>query len=223
MANTTLNGYPIMKARVLRPRVGLWTAELVADAQTASQLPQGGTGTLVTNGGTFTFKGTILRGDAYAQNVTLRMVGGQNGLGKLVTPRFYRGVQVSQPLNDALKDAGESLSGTSIPEDLATQLPFWSMVQQSASEALSSLADAAGGGCVWRTLVDGTVFFGVDGFAQSALTDFELIDYMPLEGIQVIASEAPKVNPGETFNGRPVSVVEHFIADADSRVRIWFE
>lgn len=225
MANSTLNGFPVMQARISRPRVGNWVAELALDAQVASQLPAGASGTLVTDGGALTFQGIILpgRADAYAQNVTLRMVGGSNGLGNLTTPRFYAGVSVSQPLGDVLKDAQLSLSSTASSGALGTALQFWALVKHAAALALTNLADAVGGGCVWRVLPDGSVFFGVDTFQASALVDFELIDYMPLEGLQVISSEAPDVNPGESFNGRNVSTVVHEINADGSRIKLWYE
>jgi hypothetical protein len=223
MGNSTVNGVNVMKGRIQRPRVGNWVAELVADAQDTSSLQEGTAASLVTDGGTFTFTGTILRSDAYAQNVSLRVVGGSNGLANLTKPRFYSGVPVSQPLGDALSDAGETLSGASIPAQLSQGLAFWTMVQQQASQQLSLLANAAGGGCVWRVMPDGSVFFGVDGFSPTALSDYELISYLPLEKLQEIASEAPTINPGESFNGFNVSTVEHVLRAEDSRVRLWFE
>lgn len=223
VANSTINGSPVIQGRISRPRVGNWTAEIVVDAQTAAKIQTGAAATLLTDGGALTFIGTVLRSDAYANNVTLRMVGGTNKLAALTKPRFYQGVQLIQPLQDALSDAGYKLSQASTPAAVNTPLGFWTMVEQPVAEALTSMADAAGADVVWRILSDGSVFFGEDGFIQSALTDFELIDYMPLEGLQVIASEAPDVNPGESFNGRHVSVVEHLLSTEASRVRLWYE
>lgn len=212
-----------MQARIARPRAGNWVAEVVVDAAVASQLPQGAAASLVTDGGALTFAGTILRADSYAANITLRMVGGSNRLSNAAKPRFYAGVQVQQPLQDVLGDAGYSLSPTSMPSALQFHIAFWAMVHQPVSEALSSLAQAVGPDVVWRVLNDGTVFFGQDQFLASALTNYQLIDYMPLEGIQVISSETPDVNPGESFNGRNVSKVEHVITPDASRIRLWYD
>lgn len=223
MADASINGYPVIEARVTRPRVGLWIAEVVVDVSTAEQLQAGTRATLLTDGESLSFQGTVFRSDAYAQGVTLRMIAGSGKMSTNVKPRFYAGATVAQPVSDALSDAGEVLATSSIPAALATPLTFWSMLQQPASDALSSLADAAGGGCVWRALADGSIYFGADGYPPSALTTFELIAYMPMEKLQVIASESPTVNPGENFNGFDVSVVQHKIDANGSRVTIWYE
>lgn len=223
MANWLLSGVPVMVGRLTRPRAGNWVAELQVDAASASGLSGGNAATLVTDGGALTFQGTVLRGDVYAQNVTLRLVGGANGLVREVTPRFYRGVQLGQPLRDALGDAGEQLSGTAQAVSTGLHLDFWAAVRQPASEALTSLAEAAGPDVVWRVLPDGTVFFGADGFPESALVEFDLTMWRPLEKMQEIASETPQVHPGETFNGFRVSTVVHSLTPNASRVTLWYE
>jgi hypothetical protein len=223
VANWLLSGVPVMAGRVTRPRAGNWVAELQVDAASASGFSGGNAATLVTDGGALTFRGTVLRGSAYAQNVTLRLVGGANGLARPVTPRFYRGVQLGQPLWDALDDAGEVLSATAQAAATSLHLGFWTAVRQPASEALTSLAEAAGPDVVWRVLPDGTVFFGADGFPESALVEFDLTQYRPLEKMQEIASEAPLVHPGETFNGFRVSTVVHTLTPNASRVALWYE
>lgn len=222
MASWELNGIPVMQGKVTRPRSGNWVAELQVDAATVTAIEDGALATLKVDQ-EVVLTGTVLRSGAYVQNVTLRLVGGRNGLGKLVHPRFYRGVPLSQVLQDVLDDAGEALSGTSTPEALGLVLPFWTMVEQPVGEALTSLADAAGAAVVWRVQADGSIFLGADGFAPSALVDFDLVEFMPLEGIQVIATEAPDVHPGERFNDRDVSVVEHLLSPDGSRVRLFYE
>lgn len=223
MGNSTVNGFNVVQGRITRPRAGNWVAELVADAQTPEDLPEGAAATLITDGGALTFTGTIYRSADYAEQVSLRVVGGSNGLSTVVKPRFYSGVTAQKPLTDALSDAGEKLSGSSIPGDLGTNLAFWTMVAQQASQQLTLLANAAGPKCVWRVLKDGTVFFGTDGFPATALSDYELIHYLPHEKLQEIASEDPVINPGESFNGFDVSVVEHVLGAEKSRLRLWFE
>lgn len=222
MASWELNSIPVMQGKVTRPRAGNWVAELQVDAATAATIEDGALATLKVDQ-EVVLTGTVLRSGAYGQNVTLRLVGGRNGLGRLVHPRFYRGVPLAQVLQDVLDDAGEALSGTSMPEALGLVLVFWTMVEQPAAEALTSLAEAAGAAVVWRVQADGSVFLGADGFAPSALVDFDLVESMPLEGIQVIATEAPDVHPGERFNDRDVSVVEHLLSPDGSRVRLFYE
>lgn len=221
MSNATVNGLAIVSANVTRPRVGNWSAELVVDVETAAQLAVGAAASIAL--GDLTFNGTVTRGGAYAQKVSVRVVGGKNGLGKDCQPRFYRGTPLSQPLADVLKDAGESLSADAQPTVLQAQLDVWTTLQRRCSSELASLCTAAGADVVWRVQPDGSVYVGQDGFAPSQLQDFVLVDSTPLEGSQLIAAESPDVHPGESFNGFKVSDVEHLVDAGGSRVKLWFE
>lgn len=223
MSNVLINNLPVLEARLQVPRCGNWTADVIVDSVTASQIGLGSAAKLELAGGALPFQGTVYRVDTYADTVSLRLVGGSNGLAKECKPRFYSNVQVSVPLADILSDTGSKRSDTSDAVALAAELPFWALIQQPAAEALTLLADSATDGAVWRVLADGTVFFGVDGFAPSDLEDYELIDYLPQDGMQVIAAEVPNVSPGQSFAGRKVSAVEHRINAQDSRARLWFE
>lgn len=223
MSNVAINSLPVIEARLQVPRFGAWTSDVVVDAETAARVSVGSSVRLTLGNGAMSFMGTVFRGDAYAQTVTLRVVGGANGLAKKCHARFYNGCAIRLPVRDLLADAGESLSPQSDQSALGAQVSMWSMLRQDVAIALSSLAMAAPFGTVWRVQADGTVFFGVDAYALSALKDFELIDYMPQEGMQVIAAEVPSVFPGETFNNRHVSVVEHVISPDRSRAKVWFE
>jgi hypothetical protein len=223
--NVQVNGLPVLEARLTLPRTGAWSAELVIDVLTAQQLGNGGPAaiTIADDNATdpLSFSGTILRSDAYAEGVSLRVQGGKRGLNKTTSPRFYSSVQAGQPLTDILGDGGESASSTS--NATAVPLPFWTLIEQRVSQALSLLATSAGDEVVWRVLPDGTIFFGTDAFQATALTEFELIDYRPLDGFQVLASELPDLYPGESFNGFNVDVVEHVVNAKGNRARVWFQ
>lgn len=221
MSNCTINGLAVISARVQRPRAGNWVAELVVDVETAAQLAVGAAAALVI--GDLQLSGTVVRGGAYAQKVSVRVVGGKNGLGTDCKPRFYRGTPLQQPLLDVLKDAGESLSADASQAVLTQTLEAWAQLEQRCGLALSSLASAGGVDVVWRVNADGTVFLGKDGFAPTQLQDFELIDSLPLEGLQLLAAESPDIHPGESFQGLNVSDVEHTVDAGGSRVCLWFE
>jgi hypothetical protein len=223
MADVTINGLAVLEARIFTGRMGNWTGDLLVDAQTAQLVTQGGAADIQAYGGNLKLSGTVIRGDAFAQLVTLRICGGKHGLTTICKPRFYRGVPLSAPLKDVLGDAGEQLSGTSTAAALSLASPFWTLIAQEASEALSMLVKAGPSGCIWRVLLDGTVFFGVDSYPDSSLTDFELLDYLPQEGLQVISSESPTVFPGETFNSKKVSAVIHLIAEVGARTQVLFD
>jgi len=219
----SINGLSVMEARIHLPRAGVWSAELAVDAAVASALEAGSQRqlTIAAQGQSLVFAGTVFRSDSYAQNATLRLVGGAHGMTKICKPRFYSNSPILNPVDDILQDAGETLAASADQNSLGVSLPFWTLVAQPAGQALTNLADQVG--AVWRTLPDGSVFFGEDGFQASALTQYELIDYRPLDGLQTIASELPDVFPGELFNGFKVSSVEHVVNDRGSRARLWFE
>lgn len=213
-----------MEARIRLPRAGAWDAELAVDSATAAAIQAGSRQALEISSpvaGAITFEGTVFRSDSYAQNATLRMVGGAHGMATACKPHFYQSAPVQQVAIDILADVQESLSPSSSPAILSVQLPFWATVSQAAGKALSLLAGVVGG--VWRVLPDGTTFVGEDAFAASALVDFDLVDYRPLDGWQAIAAELPDVFPGESFNGFNVSSVEHAVNARGSRSKVWFE
>lgn len=222
MPNITINNLPVIQARIQVPRLGAWTGDVIVDAQTAAQVPNGAAISLSIADGDLVFRGTSYRADAYAQTVTLRVVGGTNGLAANCKARFYNGAAIRIPLNDLMTDAGETLSNSSDQGALGITLGMWAMLVQPISLALSSLAEAAGASCLWRVLPDGSIFFGADSYPTSDLSDYELIDYAPQEAMQVIAAEIPNVFPGQTFASRKVSAVEHLAGDS-MRTRVWFE
>ena len=54
-------------------------------------------------------------------------------------------------------------------------------------------------GAVWRVLIDGTVWVGFEGWPASSLPDTAPIHSEPEKGRITIASDAPAVFPGTTF------------------------
>ncbi len=223
MSYATINGYAVLQARLQLPRTGNWVADVVVDAATASQVGPGQGAVLSLDAGGLTFTGTVLRSAAYVEQVVLRLLGGSGNLGLDLTPKFYTSTPVEQVFLDMLADASESASGQSDRSALGVNLPFWVTGKQAVSSGLSNLAVAAGPECVWRVLADGSVFLGVDGYPASALTDYDLIDYFPQENSQVIAAELPDVFPGESFAGKNVSSVEHYVDKDKNRATLWFE
>jgi hypothetical protein len=223
MSYATINGLNVIQARLQLPRTGNWVADVIVDTATAAQLGPGTSASLSLGEDELTFAGTVLRGAPFVELVCLRLLGGSGGLGRDLTPRFYTGSPVSKVLGDMLTDGGEDLSMSSDPAAIGVNLPFWVTCRQAICSGLTNLATAAGSETVWRVLSDGSVFFGVDTYPLSALTEFDLIDYFPQENIQIIAAELPDVFPGESFNGKNVSTVEHYIDSKSNRATIWYD
>ncbi len=223
IAYSTINGLPVIELALELPRTCNWIADVVVDAATAAQVPPGSAASLQMNEGGLLFQGTVYRAAPYAQLTILRLIGGSGLLSTVLEPKFYQGVAAQVVLEDMLAVASEQLSGSSSPAQLNTQLAFWStLATMPVSMGLSNLCIAVDPDCVWRVLADGTVFFGVDAYPASALVDYDLLDYLPQENKQVIASELPEVFPGESFAGQNVSAVKHHVTGNGNTATVWF-
>ncbi len=212
----TANGVNVIKAHLVRPRVGVWHAELTVDAETADAF----TGAVsIVLADLMTFQGFARRVGAHHNTVFLRAVGGAGGLGKTVPPRSWQNVPLRIPLMDALAAVGETLSPSADSATLNTLLPKWSRPQRTAGVELGALVVAVPG-AVWRVLPDGTIWVGQETWPTSSI-EFEEIEFEPSIGRLEVGSDLPQISPGQVFagEGEPyansrVSTVEH-IADAN--------
>ena len=91
----TLNDSPILSASVLMPRVGVWTADLEVDTDTAPT----GTVVLSSDAGP-SWRGTVISGAVTLGTWRGRLVGGAGGLRKNLGPLAYQ----SPTLGDVLVD-----------------------------------------------------------------------------------------------------------------------
>jgi hypothetical protein len=223
MSWATINNVAVIAARLYVPRVGAWSADVVVDTASATQLPDGTAASFALASGGIPWQGTVLRSDPYSGKVKLRLVGGANGLGLDAKPRFYAGVNIGKPLADVLVDAGETLSADSMPSVTGFDLNFWTTIVMPVGKVLTNLMDAGPANSIWRVLNDGAIWVGVDGFAPSTLTDYELLEYQAQDGSQLIAAEFPNVFPGQSFEGQSVSTVEHTVTAKGNSTKLWFE
>lgn len=210
-AYITANGAGVIRAHVLRPRIGAWHAELVVDAQDEGTFT--GPVALVVAG--LNLQGFAKRSGAHHQTVFVRIVGGAGGLGSTVQPRSWQNVPIRIPLSDALTAVGERLSPTADASTLGTILPKWSRPQRSAGVEVGALLSAVPG-AAWRVLSDGTIWVGPETWPEKEL-DFTEIEFQPSIGRLEFASDVPDISPGQTFSpncgepyaSRRVSSVEH--------------
>ena len=153
------NGLPILRASLLRPRVGVWTLDLTVDP---GEDGTGLTGAVAVTLGDLTLSGTVVAGEVLPEGVwTGRVVGGAGGLGRTVPALALRACTLADVLGQTLTDAGETLDTTS--GDLARPVARWQRVEAPASRTVADVARAAG--YAWRTLADGTVWVGADAWA----------------------------------------------------------
>jgi hypothetical protein len=215
----TCNGAGVLAATITIPRVGRWQAELTLEADAG----ESGAATIANATGTLSMRGTIVRGGEHYERGRVRVVGGGGGLSGEVSPKFYRGVPARIPLADLLTEAGETLAASSSASALDTTLPLWARSAGPASSALAHMLDALGAG--WRTLLDGSVWVGVETWPEVPDFAHDVLDDDPSDGaVSIACDELPAgLLPGTTFMGRRVSSVEHRVSGSRIRTAVLFE
>ena len=207
MALATLGNLDVLEAVVRMPPRGPWTIE--------AQLQ---TGTAPTGRVVFKTPGMALSGLAsggiFVERNFFRLSAGAGGLAKTVAARGYKDVEVRTALGDALRAAGETLSSTSAAATLGKRLAFWTRLGRPLNSELSALADAVGAS--WRTLDDGSVWFGVDTWPAVTIEHRVMAERPDLKRAE-IASDEPTLRPGVAFSGRRVTWVEHWFRETETR------
>lgn len=188
----SLNGKPVLRARILAPRVGAWVADVEVD--TDEDLI--GAQDLAIDG--VTLRGAVHRGGVAYQRWTGRLVGGSAGLPGPVAPVSQYTTTLATALADVLREAGETLSATS--GDLSASVTRWHRAAGTAANAVADVARAAG--MAWRVLFDGTVWLGVETWPAATTTGVELLDHRPEVGRLELGGDAAAllgILPGQTL------------------------
>jgi hypothetical protein len=200
----TVNDLPALEGAITIPRVGVPTL-------TASLLERDAPGKTVTvRIGSSSWVMTVTRSGAHGGRRFVHAVGGAAGLSAIVPPKSYRGVPLRIPLADLAQGVGERLSPASSAAILGLVLPAWIRFEQPAARALHALLGAAGSPA-WRILPDGTLWVGVETWPATRLEAYTTIAEGPHRGVVELVAMDPTIAPGETFEGRKVSGVEHRI------------
>lgn len=203
----------LSSVEVTMPGVGAWHARGVAE----EVLPLG-PATLDIAGERFV--GTVL---ALSTEVLptgghpFRMVAGAGGLAQVLAPKFYRAVAAATLLADLASETGETLAASAV---LDLQLGAWARPEGLATDALRDLLRHAPTGTTWRMLADGTLWVGVDGWADSGITAEQLTEDEPQHGVLEVAPETPTLRPGMSALGQHVSAVVHRVGEA-LRTEAW--
>lgn len=212
------NGAAVLSATIAFPRVGVWHATLDIDADDPEkfsgrvEIEDEAIGTLV---GTVPKDGV----NVFVGRVQARVLGGAAGFGAWCEPKFYRGIQASTALSDALSVGGESLSGESTGVDV--QLPFWTRPEAIVGEAFEEIVSSLG--LVWRVLDDGTVWVGKETWPEADLAKEALILEENAAERRAVLSDAGRLRPGQTFEGRHVGRVELVVTPEEVRTAAWFQ
>ncbi|AWR86257.1 hypothetical protein [Meiothermus taiwanensis] len=158
MSYLTANGIPVSSGVVTIPRIGRPLAELRLGEEVP--LAPGEAVILRFEDGT-TYRTTARRGGPSAGITEVFLVGGYDGLSKILPPKDYEGVPASLVVRDLLTEAGEQPGEL----DLPTVFVRWARRGGTAAEALKAvmarLPDRA-----WRVLPDGTTWAGAEPWPQ---------------------------------------------------------
>lgn len=199
------------------PRIGPWYADIVL----AGGPELIGAQTVVIGG--VPFVGTVYRGGAFADQTSLRLVGGSGVLGStFVDSKFYKGASVRQILTDLVTAAGQSLSSAVDPALLDQILPTWSRARGKVGDALTELLKVVAPDLASRIFDDGSLWFGREAW-PSTDGDFVLLHEEPDLFKAEIAPEVPFLRPGTTFLDRHVSLVVHRLSSTSLRTEVYFE
>lgn len=216
------------------PRVGVWHAELTVDATN----PITGAVTIATADGAFSLNGTVQRDGVFQQTLSLRVVGGANGLAdysRTLSPKAYQGVALSLPLNYILGSVGETLAAAGAgPLDtdagvLATPLSFWTIPASTPKQALNQLLLPLA--TSWRVRTDGAVWIGTDTYPPAPSVPFDVLERHFDRGWITLGCQQPFLLPGvaltisasATQGVQNVSYVIHRIDAGSVRTEAYFE
>jgi hypothetical protein len=201
----TLNGHALVECVVTIPRVGVWVADVLVDADEAL------TGAVVLNLEGYELHGAVARGGGELARWRGRVVGGAGGLASVLGPAPFADTDLRAVLSETLRDAGEQLSPDA--GDLTATVARWARVAAPAAHTVADVAHAAG--YAWRTLADGTVWLGPETWPALELgADLDVIRVDPRLGRWELAGTAAlPIVPGRvvTLDGQAVRVgaVEH--------------
>lgn len=214
----------VIGGTIIRPLVGVWTADLVVDHVDGSGFSAGTAVTIASSDG-YELKGVVAVGRTgdFLDTVHVRVLGGAGGLAKAVQPRAYvqPGAFVKDVLNGLCADSGEKLSSTIDASLLTTNLQAWSTKGEPMSYALLTLLGWMSASLNWRILADGTLWVGTESW-PSASVAHDLLNYDPREATYDVGLQSPALEPGTTVDGiGQVSRVELSIAASSIRARVW--
>lgn len=215
---STANGLRVLRCSLQVPRTGVWHADVSVDAEGTTELE--GEVELVLAGASW--KGTARRSGLDVGRVELRVVGGAGGLATELEPRYYADAPASVPLNDLMRETGETLSAA-VPADVTSAvLARWTRSRGRAGRALADLVrslelDA------WRVLADGSVWLGAETWPEVEI-EHDVMSIDPANDCAVLAVDELSLMPGTVISGRGISRVMHLV-QAEGRVRsvVWYE
>ncbi len=152
MASGSINGLPLIKAHIIEPGSGIWTARVELDAE--EDEPSDGDSVTITIGDV-SFVGTVDSGKIYQGRWIALIRAGANKLSEVVPARYYHQGSSKNIIDDIIGPLGEKLSPLSDPSAFSRLMERWSRVEGEAGNALSRIVAALG--LSWVMERDGTI------------------------------------------------------------------
>jgi len=198
MGLINVNGFPIIRGSIRRPRIGVWNADLVVDCTSDIS----GAVTIATEDGAFSLAGVAYRMGVFQATLSMKVIGGTGrlsippgGIGTSISPKSYQGATARLVVNDILAACGETLAATSDAATLNTVLRRWVVTAGSGKDALARLLEQFQD-ISWRVLADGTVWIGSETWPSAPTTQFDILERHFGEGRILIGSQQPWLMPG---------------------------
>ena len=222
MALVEVNGLSAFDSQLVTPRVGAWVFDMRVDSPDVIS----GQVEISINGGARTLKGTAFRTGNFVGTAQLRVLAGAGSIGVPCRPNDYNGTTLGGVLRDILSSVGETLSPTADASVLATPVASWTTLGKPAGIAIEDLFSAVAPMAVWRFLDDGTVWVGVDDWADSGVdpSTYEVLDRADDDDWIEVAVAAPLDIIGTTFEGSRVSYTQADVPHIDGvKMKIIFD
>lgn len=217
----------VIEGLIDMPLFGVWIADLSIDQIGTNQFVAGQSVSLQTEEEDFglSLNGTVVpdRNGSFLDTVHVRVIGGANGLSKIIPPKAFQNATGNDVLNYIASQSGEKLSSTIDASLKSVNISNWTITRGTASTALGVFLENFGSSLNWRFLSDGTLWSGQEQWSNvESDYPFQLLSQNPKDGYAVFGVEAPHILPGANIDGiGKVSRVVHEIKGNSIRTFIW--
>lgn len=203
MSFAELNGIPITKGEIRSGLVGAWEARSLTVSTDNALLVTGPVSLVI---GSTTLIGTASVADADRGGlVTVRVVGGKDGLRTVCPPHPYMATTRGVLLTDALAVGKEALSPLSDVSVTLAPIQRWTRVQDAVGGHIKRILD--GTGASWRVLPDGSFWVGAEKWLPVDPSNTTVTKEEPTQMRITLALESLGVMPGDVFEGHQISSV----------------
>jgi hypothetical protein len=204
MSQFTLAGRRVLSGQLLRPSVGVWSADLVVEGPdplpTSKVVLSSETGT--------TFQAFAAKAEPDDGTLRVRLEGGGGGLARKAKAQSFRDVPLSTILSDTLRAVGESLSGASDAGIVGPKVSTYQRLERTAAATLREWAGLKK--VVWRVLPDGTTWIGA-GTRTAFKGEARVLKRDGTKRCLIIALEDLTLGPEHTVDSLSVGCVIYTI------------